>query len=273
MQSSPALLHQRFWPQGAAEPIATLLCVHGLSEHSGRYRHLADAVTAAGIDVLAIDLIGHGRSDGPRGHVHDFERDHFGAIEELLAAADAAELPGPRVLLGHSLGGLIAMRWIQEHSDPVPVRGLALVSPWIESKMAVPAWKRWAARAAGRLYPEFSLPTGIDDEDLFRDPSEVADYGADPLVQRRMSAGHWVAAVAQQRALVARVGSVCIPTLIQVAGDDRIVSTAASLAVAAGLPDVRVHEYAGAFHALHADSYTEGVFSDLIAWVRERVAE
>jgi alpha-beta hydrolase superfamily lysophospholipase len=272
MQPVPNRLHQRLWPRQTDEAVATLLCVHGLGEHSGRYRRLAAAVGASGIDVLAIDLVGHGRSYGPRGHARDFERDHFGAVEELLAGADAAALPGPRVLLGHSLGGLIAMRWVQERADPDPVRALVLLSPWIESRMAVPLWKRWAARAVSGLVPGFSLLTGIKDEELFRDPLEVADYAADPLVQRRMSAGHWVAAVAEQRHVVAKAGSVGMPVLMQVAGDDRIASTEASLAVAARLTDVTVHEYAGAFHALHADSGVEQVYSDLIAWVRERVA-
>jgi len=265
-------LHQRYWPRGTDEPVATLLCVHGLGEHSGRYERLAAAVCAAGIDVLAVDLVGHGRSEGPEGHIRGFEQDHFRVVEELLAGADEAGLPGPRVLLGHSLGGLIAMRWVQEQADAGPVRGLALMSPWIESRMPVPSWKRWAARVVSGFLPGFSLLTGIKDEELFRDFLEVADYGADPLVRRRISAGHWVAVEANQRLVVANARSVGVPTLLQVAGDDRIVSTPASLAVAAELPDVTVHEYNDAFHALHADSDSDLVFADLISWVKDRVA-
>ena len=204
MGGSPASFHHRFWPRTTDAPLATLLCVHGLSEHSGRYAHLAGAATAAGIDVLAVDLAGHGRSSGRRGHIRGFEADHYGAVDALIRAADEAALPGPRVLLGHSLGGLIALRWMQDRASPGPIVGLVLVSPWIESKMRVPPWKRLAARMLGGLLPQFSLATGIPDELLFRDPAEVADYGRDPHVQRRMSARHWVEVTAQQR--VVRVG-------------------------------------------------------------------
>ena len=272
MGSEASRFHHRQWPRRTDEALATLLCVHGLGEHSGRYGRLADAVCAAGMDVLAVDLVGHGRSPGPRGHARDFLDDHFGAVEALLTHAEAAELPGPRVLLGHSLGGLIAMRWVQERADPGRIGGLVLVAPWIESRLHVPRWKRWVATVMSGLLPGFSLPTGIQDEDLFRDPREVADYGSDPLVQRRMSAGHWVAAVAQQAVLTARASSVRLPTLMQLAGEDRIASTAASMVVAEELPDVTVREYAHAFHALHADPGEAPVYSDLVSWVRERVA-
>jgi lysophospholipase len=272
MGRSPSRYHHRYWPSRTDEPLATLLCVHGLSEHSGRYARLADAATTAGIDVLAVDLAGHGRSTGRRGHIHGFEADHYGAVDALILAADEAELTAPRVLLGHSLGGLIALRWMQDRPSPPPIVGLVLVSPWIESKMRIPPWKRSAARVLAGLVPQFSLPTGIPDELLFRDPAEVADYGRDPLVQRRMTARHWVEVVAQQRVVARRLERVDVPTLVQLAGDDRIVSTAAAVAVADGLPDARLHEYEGAYHALHADRYAPGVFQDLVAWVRERVA-
>lgn len=272
MSRSPSPYHHRFWPRTTGEPLATLLCIHGLSEHSGRYSHLAAAATAEGIDVMAVDLLGHGHSTGRRGHIRSFEADHFGAVDALILAADEAELRGPRVLLGHSLGGLIALRWMQDRASPEPIAGLVLVSPWIESKMPVPRLKRLAARVLGGCIPQFSLPTGIPDELLFRDPAEVADYGRDPRVQRRMSARHWMEVTAQQRVVAAQLDAVAVPTLVQVAGDDRIVNTAATVTMAAGLPDARLHEYAGAYHALHADRCTPGVFPDLVAWVRERVA-
>ena len=267
-----AELYQRHWRRETETAQGVLLCVHGLSEHSGRYAQLAATVRRAGLDVLAVDLYGHGRSPGPRGHLRDFEEDHLGAVDELMAAADEAGLEAPRYLLGHSLGGLIAARWAQIHIDENRLAGLILMTPFIAPQIRVPGWKRVLAIALSGPMPGFTLPTGIRDEDLFRDPAEEAAFASDPLVQRRISAGHWVSLGQEQRRLKARAADLSLPTLLQLAGEDRIASTEAATALGQALPDATIVEYPHAFHPLHVDPVSGQVFMDLIDWVRQLAA-
>lgn len=261
----------RHWPRKHSEAPVTLLCVHGLMEHSGRYERLAAALCAAGADVLCVDLVGHGQSPGRRGHVTDFVDDHLGAVDAMIAAAKASGADGSCFLLGHSLGGLIAARWAQARGTEAGIASLILMTPFVEARMRIPAWKRSLAIALSTRLPGFTLPTGIRDLDLFRDPVERESFAADPWVQRRISAGHWVALEAEQRRLVDQAGSLTMPTLLLLAGEDRIVSTAASRALGRALPDVTVVEYPEAFHVLHADPISGQVFKDLIEWIRRQL--
>lgn len=268
----PEALYQRQWQRETDLALGTLLVVHGLSEHSGRYAPLAAAACRAGLDVLAVDLYGHGRSPGRRGHMRNFTVDHLGAIDQLMAEADHAGLDAPRYLLGHSLGGLVAARWAQVHVGEGRIAGLILMTPFIAPQIRVPAWKRLVAVALSGPLPGFTLPTGIRDEDLFRDPAEEAAFASDPLVQRRISAGHWVTLGREQRLLMEQAAELRIPTLLQLAAEDRIASLDVTIDLGRVLPDVTIVEYAEAFHPLHTDPVSGQVFEDLIDWVRQQAA-
>jgi lysophospholipase len=266
------VLHLRNWLRETESSQGTLLCVHGLAEHSGRYTTLASAMTRAGLDVLAVDLVGHGQSPGRRGHMQDFMVDHLGAVNQLINAAEKAGLDAPRYLLGHSLGGLIAARWTQLHLAEGRIAGLILMTPFVAPQIRIPTWKRFLGVALSGLMPGFTLRTGIRDSDLFRDPVEEESFAADPLVQRRISAGHWVAMGLEQRRLMDQASELRIPILIQIAGEDRIASSEATRALGRALPDATIVEYAEAFHPLHRDPLSGQVFDDLIDWVRQQAA-
>ena len=269
---SASELHHHYWPV-AGEARGELLVVHGLSEHGGRYAGLAAAANAAGYAVAAIDLRGHGRSPGPRGHILSFEADHLGAVDELVRAAERRAPETPAFLLGHSLGGLIAARWAQSRVFAGRLYGLVLLAPYVAPRVSIPAWKRGMARLVSGPWPSISLPTGIEDEIVFREPATRVDYAADPLVQRRISASHWMELERERPRLEASASELDLPTLVMVAGNDLVVSTTASLAFARRLPDATVREYPDAFHALHHDPDTPDVIAELIAWTDARIAD
>lgn len=264
-------LFQRDWEAPAPDAPA-LLVVHGLSEHSGRYEAVAESAVTAGFGVAAVDLYGHGRSPGKRGHIRGFEVDHLGAVDELIRRVERESPERPLFLLGHSMGGLIAARWAQTRVFARRLRGLVLLSPFVAPRARVPAWKRAMAAALGGIAPAFSLPTGIPDDAVFREAEDRAAFAADPLVQRRMSAGHWQALSAQREALRRDAGTLATPVLLQLAGDDRVVDSEASLAFAADLSDVEIREYPDAFHALHHDPATPRVLADMFEWARRRLS-
>lgn len=268
--SSRPPLKQRRWSVPGRTPVGALLLVHGLSEHSGRYGTLAETAVAAGLDVAAVDLYGHGESPGRRGHIRDFEADHLGAVDDMIRRVEREWPDTPLVLVGHSLGGLIVARWAQRRVFAGRLRGLVLMAPFVEPRLPIPAWKRAAARLLGRLAPAVTLPTGIRDEDVFRDPAARARYAADPLVQRRISAGHWTALSRERARLWEEADRLRVPTLVLLAGDDRVVDTEAARALAERLPDGTVVEYPAAYHALHHDPVEPAMTDDLLGWALAR---
>lgn len=269
--AEPTTFHQRHWSVEGRDPLATLLVIHGLSEHSGRYEELAEAAVIAGFALAAVDLYGHGKSPGHRGHVRDFDADHLGAVDALVRRVEKERPETPILLVGHSLGGLIAACWAQRRVFARRLRGLALVTPFVAPRISIPGWKTAAAALLRRSVPSFTLGTGIADEDLFRDPVERERFATDPLVHRKISAGHWAALTRERERLRADAGGLDIPTLLLLAGDDRIVSTEAARELADRMPDATVIEYPGAFHALHHDPVAPEMILDLFAWARVRL--
>lgn len=267
------VLFERSWAAPGGEPRALMLVVHGLAEHSGRYAGLAEVLGRAGFETRGVDLYGHGRSPGARGHVRNFDADHLGAVDALVTRAERERPDVPLFLLGHSLGGLIAGRWAQTRVFASRLRGLVLVAPFVAPAMRVPAWKRAVSRALARIRPSFTLPTGIRDADLFRTEAEAERFASDELVQRRISAGHWNALTGERARLVAAAGELRTPTLVLLAGEDRIVSVEAARTFAAALPSAVVLEYDEAFHALVHDPVAAGMTADLLAWAEARLGE
>jgi len=174
-------LHWKAW--NASEPRLSLLIIHGLGEHAGRYADFARFLAGTGITVFSFDLRGHGRSEGRRGHVDAFPR----FLEDLLAMEREMEgLVGralPKALMGHSLGGLIGIRRLQTFSGPFI--GGVFSAPWLEA--AQPDWVRKLGRGLGWALPEFPFPSGIGAGGLTRDPEMQKSIKADPLVHRRIT--------------------------------------------------------------------------------------
>jgi alpha-beta hydrolase superfamily lysophospholipase len=209
-----------------------VLLSHGYAEHVGRYRDFAAHLAARGLAVAALDHRGHGNSGGARGHCLDFAE--FVADLRTLAERMEAWWPGvPRVLFGHSMGGLIAVLYLLEH--PETVRAAALSAPALrvpDDRLAV---LRTIARLLGRLAPRTGFATKLDESALSRDPAVGRAYVADPLVHRRVTAGFVRALEAAQARARDEAERLRVPLLILQGDADRIVDPAAASALATAL--------------------------------------
>src|SRR4029079_12919765 len=164
----------RRWP--AADPWASLLLVHGLGEHSGRYEHVGDHLAAAGIDTYAYDHGGNGASGGARGDIDRWSRFHDD-LEERLASVRAGAEGRPVVMYAHPVGGLVAAGGL---IDGRPRPDITVLSaPGLDSTLA--KWKLALAPLAARIAPSVSLPQGIRPETLSRDPEVGLRVRAAPL--------------------------------------------------------------------------------------------
>jgi len=265
-------LHEGPPPAGPAR--GTVLIVHGLGEHAGRYGHVAAHLAAAGWAVLAYDQRGHGRSGGPRGGVAEPDS----LLSDLAQLVDHARrsLPGPLLLLGHSMGGLVVGRFVAEGLSPRPaawwraVDGLVMSSPALDPGMNL-AQKLLLAVAAP-IAPNQALGNGLKPEWVCRDPAVVAAYIADPLNHDRVTP-RLVRFIVEGGELVRqRALSWAMPTLLLYAGADRCVAPRGSAAFAAASPPavVSAHRYEGFAHEIFNDPEQARVLGDLTAWLDAR---
>jgi len=253
-------------------PVGCVLCVHGLGEHGGRYQCLADAIAPLGLSLYAIDMRGHGRSAGRRGHVVDFDS-LLGDVDRLRVLAGGGRGDRPLFLVGHSLGGLVVGRYAQSFA-PDGLEGVVFVAPFVDVAMDVPNWKRRLGDVADRLVPALTMDNGLEVEELFREEAERSAYTGDPLVHRRISARLWGEMQRSARKLTAEADRLRVPALLQLAGTDTVVSNPAARRFAARLvspPEIR--EYGGAYHALFRDPRGPEALEDLRQWLAGRLGQ
>ena len=186
----------------AAAPRGVVVAVHGYAEHCGRYPELTAHLVERGLGVAALDLRGHGRSGGRRGHCLDFA-EYVDDVRRLVGVAEE-QWPGvPRVLFGHSMGGLIGFLYLIDH--PETVRAGALSAPAFRVP-DMPRFLRFVALLLARIAPTVGVGTALDVTALARDPEVGKAYVADPLVHRRASPGFVRALEAAQARAAARGG-------------------------------------------------------------------
>jgi alpha-beta hydrolase superfamily lysophospholipase len=257
----------RLW--GAPEPTSTLLLVHGLGEHSGRYDPFARALAMEGTTVFSFDLRGHGRSEGPRGDVDAFPR----LLEDLLGMEAEMErrTPShlPRFLMGHSLGGLVCIRRLQVFKGPFS--GAIISAPWLAT--ALPDWIKGVGRFLGLALPTIRLPAGINPERLSRDPEMVRAWREDPLIHTKITGRFFREAVREQgKALSTRLPG-DLPTLFLVPDEDRVVRSHVTLAFARGIVggDAQVEILKGGRHEPLNDIDREEVYRIVLDWLADRV--
>ncbi len=245
----------RQWPHEGAR--GHMLIVHGLGEHSGRYQRLAHELNAAGLAVTSWDQRGHGRTAGARGVIPEPDslcRDLASVLDALAAAGMPVD-----VLLGHSMGGLVAARFVAEALQPQPaawsrpVPRLVLSSPALAAELS--AWQRLQLGLMNAIAPALPLPNGLDPAWISRDPAVVQAYRDDPLVHGRLCA-RLARFILDGGALVrASAPRWTTPTLLLWAGADRCVAPAGSVAFAAAAPAAVVQHQA--FPALAHEIFNE----------------
>ena len=221
---------RRLEPDGP--PRGVVIVAHGYAEHCGRYLPFAEHLASRGIASVGLDHRGHGTSEGTRGHCLDF--DEF--VLDLRTVVDLANQwwPGvPRVLFGHSMGGLIAFLYLLGHGDTV--RAGALSSPAFVVAAQGPRWQLRLVALLARIVPRFGFNTKLEPDALARDPAVGRAYVADPLVHRRATAGFARAFGRAQARALAEAATLTTPLLILQAGADRLVNPEGTRTIAARL--------------------------------------
>jgi alpha-beta hydrolase superfamily lysophospholipase len=255
----------RHWPAGGRRKLASVLIVHGLGEHSGRYDHVARRLAANGIDVHGFDLRGFGASGGRRASLYRWSDYHDDVEARLLHVRELAR-GRPVVLYGHSLGGLVALGYLL--TDRPKPDLLVLSAPALDSD--VPRWKRGLARVLSSVAPRLQIRNGFDGSVLSRDPAVGAAYLADPLNYGRTTTRLGDEAMREQERVRASLDRLAIPTLVLHGGQDSLVPASASEPLT-NVPGVTRVVYDGLRHEVHNEPEWESVIEDVLAWLRQHL--
>src|SRR5258706_4134800 len=266
-------LHVQHWPANTPAR-GTVLIVHGLGEHIMRYAHVAKHLNGLGWNVVGNDHRGHGRSGGAKGvlnHADDYLRDLSLVIDKVRV-----QYPGTLVLLGHSLGGLIAARFVAEGlaTSPAdwhrPIDAVVLSSPALDLEMN--GLQKLLLAVAGPLAPNLAMNNGLKPAWISRDPAVVQAYVDDPLVHDRVSP-KVVRFVLDGGALaISRAPQWTVPTLLMYAGSDKCVAPRGSAAFAHAAPKnvVTTREFPQLFHEIFNEPEKAVVLDALGAWLASR---
>jgi len=256
-------LQYRAWPHAGA-PI-TFAVVHGLGEHAGRYERFAKGMANHGMGTFAVDLRGHGKSPGQRGHVDSWSQ----WTDDVLAFVKhvASVVQGEVVPLGHSFGGATLLSAVLAGKLPSSKRFI-VSSPALKVKVAVPAWKIKLGTAASSVLPKLALDNEVDPKLLSRRPDVVEAYRTDPLVHSKISSRLYTEWLAATRQILDRAGEINVPFLILAGTDDGLIDPEGSKELHAKAPSVsELRLLEGRYHEPFNDSDNEEVFAMISSWL------
>lgn len=251
---------------------ATVALVHGLAEHAGRYAALAQRLNAAGIELLSVDLRGHGKSSGKPVWVDRFDQ----YLDDAQALVDVGARRGaPLFLMGHSMGGAIAALYAVERleTNGAPAKGLILSSAALAPGRDVPKWMISLSRVISRWMPNFPAMK-IDAALLSRDPAVVDANRNDPLVHHGLIPARTGAEILDAMTRIERGrAALRLPVLVYHGTADKLTEPEGSREFGAqvGSADRTLTMYEGAFHETMNDIDRDRVIDALIRWIEARI--
>jgi alpha-beta hydrolase superfamily lysophospholipase len=264
-------LFWRLWLPDEGMARGRVLLAHGYGEHGGRYRHVGERLTAAGLSVVVPDHRGHGRSQGRPVSVVRFD-DYVDDLHAIAAEVAAEQGEAPTVLLGHSMGGLIATVYALRHAGEL--RGLALSAPAVV-RGQVSAGLIAAGRLLARIAPELGV-LRLPLDKISRDPGVVAAFLADPWVHpRRIRARLGAEMLRAMDEVESGLPGLTLPVLVMQGSADRLVDPSAAEYVHSrvGSRDRSVRIYPGLYHEILNEPEREQVLDDLLEWLERQLAQ
>ena len=252
---------------------ARMVIAHGLGEHSGRYRNVVERMLPKGISVWVPDHRGHGQSEGKRGHVLNFVQ-YLADLRLSVELAGEGRPEGMKCfLLGHSMGGLIALYFAQQY--PGFIDGVVASSPALGMAIEIPGVKKVLGSLMSYIWPGLTMGNELDAGKVSHDPEVVRAYETDALVHNRVSARFFTEFLAAMETVHVQASALKVPTLLQVAGDDQLVNarSSAQFFEKLDLEDKTLHVYEGRYHEIYneGEDLRRQVLEDLEDWMEAQL--
>jgi len=251
------------------EPRAVLLIVHGLAEHSGRYMNVVNHFVPLGYAVYGVDHIGHGKSDGSRVYVQQFE-DFTDTLKTFYDMIRDWHPEKPIFLVGHSMGGLIGSIYLLDHQDELS--GAVLSGPSVKVPDNISSATIFAGKLFSTLMPKLGL-IALEAEGVSRDPAVVQAYLDDPLVYTGKTTARLAGELLKaMKRVTVDASKITLPILIVQGGEDRLVDPdgAQMLYDTVGSVDKTLKIYEGLYHEVFNEPEHHKVLGGVEAWLESR---
>lgn len=256
-------LYYRHWD--CEQPQKIVCIVHGHGEHSRRYNHVAEALNKADITVFALDLRGHGISEGKRGHAKSYLH-LMSDVEEFLKTARAEYTDLPLYLYGHSMGGnLVANYMIRMNTNEIS--GFILTSPWLKLAFEPPAWKVRLGEIVDKIYPALTQPSELDASQLSKEATVVKAYKEDPLVHDKISARLFRIIVDSGIYALNSAKGIKVQGMVLHGNADNIIDWHSSRIFTAANEKISFTELDGVYHEPHNDTESDQVIGKIRDWI------
>ena len=240
--------------------------IHGIGEHSGRYTHVAAALTKVGYALLSFDLRGHGKSQGQRGHTPSYEV-LMDDIDHLLDEA-ARRFPNrPHFLYGHSMGGNLVLNYVLRRRPRLA--GVIATAPDLGLAFELSPWKITLWQIINNLWPALPLAAGLDTKALSHDSEVVHDRENDPLIHDRISVRMFISVRKAALWALQHAAQFPLPLLLMYGSADRLTSAGATRQFADRVTgDCTFKLWEGLYHEIHNEPTQQEVFNSLISWLQ-----
>ena len=266
---SKHLYYQQWLPD--KPPRGQIFLVHGFSEHSGRYAEWILRFVEKKLAVNTLDLRGHGKSEGQRGHTPSYQEmlNDIGLWIQQFKLKQGV----PSVLYGQSLGGNLVLSYMLEMPDFQP-DGIISTSPWLKLVAEPKTLVALGARILRKIAPSFSRNSGLDINLLSHDPSVAEDYVRDPLNHSQITPTLFFGTQKAARKIQGRPGDFNLPVLLMHGSGDKVTSFRASQKLAQDVQktgnDITFVPWNGLFHELHHEYEQKEVFQTIIDWLNHK---
>ena len=244
---------------------ANIFIAHGLGEHGGRYEHFALHFNQLGYSVFALDHQGHGKSSGKKGHISHFQQ----YSDDLKFIIEKNTKEGlENILLGHSLGGVIACGFLIR--NPELVTNCVISAPGFEKKIPPTAAIAFIGKLLANVFPTLSLSNEIEVEGISRSKKIVDDYVNDPLVHDRVTAKFFTSFLSEFKLIKARISEIKIPVLMLIPGSDLIVDHGVSKEMFEQMSsdNKKLVDYPDSYHeVLNEDKERFEAYDDIEQWL------
>ena len=243
--------------------------IHGLGEHSSRYDDFAEYFCKKGYGVYSIDLRGHGKSEGKRGHVNNFKK-LIDDSEEMFINIRKENLNVPMVMFGHSLGGCIALNYLCEYQNKEI--DLAIISsPWLKTVLEPPKFIIYIQKILVGLFPSFTLNNRLDPYHLSKNTNKVKKYIKDPLVHNRISLKMFSEVNKAIDKIENESEKINIPVLLLHGKKDNIISFKGTKKISKKINNSKLILYEGLYHEPHNDLEKNEILDNYTSFIKNNI--
>lgn len=252
----------------ANEAKATIVLVHGMGSHSGRYEDSVIPILLQNrFNVVSFDHFGHGKTGGKRGHNPGYK--YVLQSVELTICKAKERFPNlPVFLYGHSMGGNVVINFSLKST--IKIDGVIATSPMLKLAMQPPAWKLLLGEIANKVAPSITLDSKLNPKHISRDESQISKYKDDPLVHSKISSNYSTVFFKMGKWALEHSDRLKMPMLLLHGTGDLICDYKASEQFAKGNTLVQLKLYEGGYHELHHDLCAKEMLNDVIYWLQNQ---